>query len=99
MGYKVSANRYYRKNNLQNTISDADIIYHLAGITDVGTTVKDKNPQRDRLIKKVGIEGTKNIIDLSSKETKIVFPSTHVIFEGLKSVEKNILKIVNLYLF
>ena len=78
------------KNNLQNAISDADIIYHLAGITDVGTTVKDKNPQRDRLIKKVGIDGTKNIIDLSSKETKIVFPSTHVIFEGLKSVEKNI---------
>ena len=78
------------KNNLKNAISDADIIYHLAGITDVGTTVKDKNPQRDRLIKKVGIEGTKNIIDLSSKETKIVFPSTHVIFEGLKSVEKNI---------
>jgi len=78
------------KNNLQNTISDADIIYHLAGITDVGTTVKDKNPQRDLLIKKVGIDGTKNIIDLSSKETKIVFPSTHVIFEGLKSVEKNI---------
>ncbi len=78
------------KNNLQNAISDADIIYHLAGITDVGTTVKDKNPQRDRLIKKVGIDGTKNIIELSSKETKIVFPSTHVIFEGLKSVEKNI---------
>jgi len=78
------------KNNLQNAISDADIIYHLAGITDVGTTVKDKNPQRDRLIKKVGIDGTKNIIDLSSKETKIIFPSTHVIFEGLKSVEKNI---------
>lgn len=78
------------KNNLQNAINDADIIYHLAGITDVGTTVKDKNPQRDRLVKKVGIDGTKNIIDLSSKETKIVFPSTHVIFEGLKSVEKNI---------
>ena len=78
------------KNNLKDAISDADIIYHLAGITDVGTTVKDKNPQRDRLIKKVGIDGTKNIIDLSSKETKIVFPSTHVIFEGLKSVEKNI---------
>ena len=78
------------KNNLQTAICDADIIYHLAGITDVGTTVNDKNPQRDRLIKKVGIDGTKNIINLSSKETKIVFPSTHVIFEGLKSVEKSI---------
>ena len=78
------------KNNLQTAICDADVIYHLAGITDVGTTVKDKNPQRDRLIKKVGIDGTKNIIDLSSKETKIVFPSTHVIFEGLKSIEKSI---------
>jgi len=78
------------KNNLQTAICDADIIYHLAGITDVGTTTKDKNLQRDRLIKKVGVDGTKNIIDLSTKETKIVFPSTHVIFEGLKSVEKSI---------
>ena len=38
----------------------------------------------------VGVEGTQNIINLSSKSAKIVFPSTHVIFEGLKKVEHNI---------
>ena len=78
------------KNELETVIGDADIIYHLAGITDVGTTIKDKDLERDNLIKKVGVDGTNNIIKLSSKETKIVFPSTHVIYEGLKNVVKNI---------
>ena len=78
------------KTKLKNIIHDADLIYHLAGVTDVGTTIEDKNFQRDRLVKKVGVEGTRNIINLSSKKTKIIFPSTHVIFEGLKNIKKNI---------
>lgn len=76
--------------SLAAEINDADIIYHLAGITDVGATIEDKNVKRDNKIKKVGIEGTKNIIKYSGVNTKIIFPSTHVVFEGLKLVEKNI---------
>lgn len=78
------------KTKLKDIIQEADLIYHLAGITDVGTTIEDKNSNRDRLVKKVGVEGTKNIINLSSKKTKIIFPSTHVIFEGLKNIKRNI---------
>ena len=76
--------------SLSEEINDADIIYHLAGITDVGATIEDKNHKRDNKIKKVGIEGTKNIIKYSGVNTKIIFPSTHVVFEGLKQVKKNI---------
>ena len=78
---------------LKETIFDADLIYHLAGVTDVGTTSEDVNKKRDKLVYDVGVKGTQNIIKYSKKEAKIIFPSTHVIFEGIKSVKKNISEI------
>jgi len=80
------------KNFINNHIKDTDIIHHLAGITDVAYVKKDKNNERDRLIKTVAIDGTQNIIDAMKKEAKIIFPSTHVIFEGLKETKINILE-------
>ncbi len=76
--------------NIKKEIFDADLIYHLAGITDVATTKKDKNLERDKRVKDVGNNGTKNIIKFSSGNAKIVFPSTHVIFEGLSKTVKDI---------
>ena len=77
-------------NLLSNEIKDADIIYHLAGITDVGTTKDDINTVRDKKIREVGIKGTQNIIKHSNESVKIIFPSTHVIFEGLKTKKTDI---------
>ena len=74
--------------NLSHEIKDADVIYHLAGITSVGTTIDDKDTKRDRIIREVGITGTRNIIKLSKSDVKIIFPSTHVVFEGLKIQKK-----------
>ena len=71
-------------------IKDADIVYHLAGITDVSTTIHDSSHKNDQIIRNVGINGTKNVIKFSNTNVKIIFPSTHVIFEGLKKIEKNI---------
>ena len=42
------------------------------------------------MIKKVAIDGTKNILDSMKPNAKIVFPSTHVVFEGLKEPKENI---------
>jgi len=75
---------------LKEAIHDADLIYHLAGITDVATTKKDINPEHEKKVYDVGVNGTKNIINLSSQNSKIIFPSTHVIFEGLSKVIKDI---------
>ncbi len=75
---------------ISNAILDANIIYHLAGITDVGTTKNDINNARDKEVRKVGVKGTKNIIKYSNSDCKIIFPSTHVIFEGLKKVRKDL---------
>ena len=78
------------EDNLQKHIGNADLIYHLAGITDVGTTKEDADKKRDQQVRTVGIKGTQNIIKYSSGKSKIVFPSTHVVFEGLKSLKRNI---------
>jgi len=84
------------KELVSKLLEDADIVYHLAGITDVAYTRNDINPHRDELITKVGVEGTRNIIN-SVKWAKIVFPSSHVLFEGLTETkfdltEKDLIK-------
>ena len=76
------------KNFLKDHISDCDIIHHLAGITNVAYVKSDKNPKRDEEIIDVAIKGTKNIINLTSEKVKIIFPSTHVVFDGLKKSKK-----------
>ena len=76
------------KNFLNDYISDCDIIHHLAGITNVAYVKSDKNPKRDEEIIDVAIKGTKNIINFSPAKVKIIFPSTHVVFDGLKKSKK-----------
>jgi len=72
---------------MKSVLSDADIVYHLAGITDVAYTKTEANSEKDKMITKVGIEGTKNIIKSVSKHTKLIFPSTHVVYEGLEETK------------
>ena len=78
------------ENQLKEFIKDFDVIYHLAGITDVPQTASQEDKKLNNLIKKVGIQGTKNIIKYSKESCKIIFPSTHVVFEGIKTVKKNL---------
>ncbi len=89
-GIKFKQIDILNSNNLEKEIYNADIIYHLAGITDVATTKEDVDVEREKKVYDVGVKGTQNIIKLSNENTKIVFPSTHVIFEGLTRVVKDI---------
>ena len=75
---------------LKRHIQDADAVHHLAGITDVAYVKKEASLGQDEKIKKIAVEGTNNILDSISKKCKIIFPSTHVIFEGLKETKKDI---------
>ena len=72
---------------MKSLLSDADIVYHLAGITDVAYTKTEANSEKEKKIAEVGIDGTKNIIKSVSKHAKLIFPSTHVVYEGLKEVK------------
>ena len=71
---------------------DADIVHHLAGITDVPRLKSESNDEKDAKIKLVAEEGTQNILDAISDKCKIIFPSTHVIYEGIEKVKNNILE-------
>ncbi len=70
--------------------SDADVVHHLAGITDVPRTKTESDTARDAKIKQVAEEGTQNILDAIPNKCKIIFPSTHVVYEGIKEVKKDI---------
>lgn len=76
--------------DIKNYIKEADVVHHLAGITDVAYVKKDADPEKDALTEKVAIEGTANVLNSMNSNALIVFPSTHVVFEGLKSQKKNI---------
>ena len=72
--------------------NDADIIHHLAGITDVPKIKNENNKIVDEKIKLVAVDGTQNILDVMNQNCKIVFPSTHVVYEGIEKIKNNILE-------
>ena len=51
------------KEFIKNILKDADIVHHLAGVTDVAYVKKESNPEQDEKIKKIAIEGTNNILN------------------------------------
>ncbi len=67
---------------MEEVLKDADVVYHLAGITDVAYTKTESNEQKDKEIKKIGINGSRNVIKFTNDNCKIIFPSTHVVYEG-----------------
>ena len=69
---------------------DADIVHHLAGITEVPRVKSESNREHDLKIKKVAEEGTQNILDSISDTCKIIMPSSHVVYEGIEKVKNDI---------
>lgn len=83
------------KDKMQEILHNADIVHHLAGITDVAYTKTQSNREKDEQIRLVTIEGTKNILEYTPKHCKIIFPSTHVVYEGFNETKLNITEDVN----
>ncbi len=78
------------KNLMKKYCHDANIVHHLAGITDVPRVKSESNKEHDEKIKKVAEEGTQNILEVINNECKIVLPSTHVVYEGMAKVKNDI---------
>jgi nucleoside-diphosphate-sugar epimerase len=78
------------KDLINKHCKDADVVHHLAGITDVPRTKTESNEKKDEKIKLVAELGTQNILDAISNKCKIIFPSTHVVYEGIEKVKNNI---------
>jgi nucleoside-diphosphate-sugar epimerase len=75
---------------IKECCKDADVVHHLAGITDVPRTISEVSTAQDEKIKEVGEKGTQNILDSISDKCKIIFPSTHVVYEGIDEVKTDI---------
>ena len=78
------------KELIEKYCKDADVVHHLAGITDVPRTKGEASKNQDEKIKEVGEIGTQNILDIVNDKCKIIFPSTHVVFEGIDEVKTDI---------
>ena len=78
------------KDLIKKYCSDADIVHHLAGVTDVPRTKSESSADQDLKIKEVGEKGTQNILDAISSTCKIIFPSTHVVYEGIEKVKTDV---------
>ena len=74
------------KGLIKKYCKDADVVHHLAGITNVPRTQSESSKQQDEKIHEVGEQGTQNILDSISDKCKIIFPSTHVVYEGIDEV-------------
>ena len=77
---------------VKKIFQDADVVHHLAGVTDVPRTKTEASKEKDEKIKTVGEIGTQNILDVIGNKCKIIFPSTHVVYEGIDKVKKDILE-------
>ena len=78
------------KELVKRVFKDADIVHHLAGVTQVPRTKSEATDAMDDKIKLVGVEGTQNILDIINDKCKIIFPSTHVVYEGIEKVKNDI---------
>ena len=78
------------KTLVKRNFGDADIVHHLAGVTDVPRTKSESSLLQDEKIKEVAEKGTQNILETISDKCKIIFPSTHVVYEGINEVKTDI---------
>lgn len=75
--------------SVEDIIKDADVVIHLAGITDVAY-IKPEDPVKEKEITETAVEGTRNIIRWVKPTCKIVFLSTHVVYEGFSETRENL---------
>ena len=78
------------KGLIDKYFKNADIVHHLAGVTLVPKTISEATEERDEKIRSVAEEGTNNILKAVGQNCKIIFPSTHVVFEGIDKVKLDI---------
>ena len=71
-------------------LNEADVVHHLAGITDVPRTEFELNDEKDKELHDIAEKGTEVVLSETSQSCKIIFPSTHVVFEGKKDLIKDI---------
>ena len=76
--------------HVKKYLNEADVVHHLAGITEVPRTEFELNDEKDKELSDVAEKGTEVVLSETPKDCKIIFPSTHVVFEGKQDLIKDI---------
>ena len=71
-------------------LKDADVVHHLAGITDVARTKQESSEEKDKELNEIAEKGTHVVLSETPEDCKIIFPSTHVVFEGKEDLINDI---------
>ena len=79
-----------KTDEIKKYLNEADVVHHLAGITDVPRTEAELNEAKDNELMDIAEKGTEIVLSETSKNCKIIFPSTHVVFEGKQDLIKDI---------
>lgn len=72
------------KNFSRKIYKNVQLIYHLAGIVKVPNTDVNLNKKKEKKIYNEAIDIMKNLIYFSDKKVRVIFPSTHLVFENCK---------------
>ena len=75
---------------VKEALNQSDIVHHLAGVTDVARTQDEVNLEKDKEMNDVAEKGTSIVLSETPENCKIIFPSTHVVFEGKDTLTENI---------
>lgn len=73
---------------VKKILNNVKIIYHLAGITKVPNTDINLDLKKEKIIYNNSVKIMTNLVNCSSKNMKIIFPSTHLVFENCKKNKK-----------
>ena len=79
-----------KTDEVKKYLNEADVVHHLAGITDVPRTEFELNDEKDKELHDIAEKGTEVVLSETSQSCKIIFPSTHVVFEGKQDLIKDI---------
>jgi len=69
---------------VKSILKNVKVIFHLAGITKVPTTDINLNIKKEKIIYNNSVNIINNLVNNSKENIKIIFPSTHLIFENCK---------------
>lgn len=77
--------KFYQRDifNVADLVKDADVCYHLISETEVPQRQEDETKQIREKIYKIGVEGTRYLLENIPQNCKLIFPSSHVVYEGL----------------